>query len=158
MTGQKHVTLNDWSELEDDLRHRLKERNFTRMIMFRNFDVARLEYVLSTGTDRAADSPLWPADGFDYDHTANPGAKSPEEIVYVHRVNPHTTPFTVLNLGEEHTNAQVDLTENLGTNYGVSIYDSACLARVAFNEHWFTKPASEALLFVYTLRDVEDQE
>jgi hypothetical protein len=158
VTEEKHIELNDWGELEDDLRQRLKDRNFTRMIMFRNFDVGRLKLVLSSGTDRTKDSPVWRADDFDYDHTAQPAGKSPDEIVYVHRVNPHTTPFTVLNLGEEHTAAQEDLTEQLGSCDGVSIYDSVCLERVAHNEHWFIRSPLEALLFVYSLRGDEDQE
>ncbi len=158
MADQKHIELDDWGKLEDDLRHRLKDRNFTRMIMFRNFDVSRLTLVLSTGTDRDKDSPLWNVDDFDYDHSAEQSGKSPDEIIYVHRVNPYTTPFTVLNLGEEHTDVQEDLTEQLGPYDGVSIYDSVCLERKASNEHWFKGSPLQALLFVYTLRGDEDQE
>jgi hypothetical protein len=152
----EHIELNDWTELEDNLRGWLKARSFTRMVMFRNFDVGRLKAVLTKGTDRNSRSELWSAEGFDYDHEASPSGKAPGEVIYVHRVNPHTTPFTVLNLGGQYTNAQGDLTASLDADVGVSIYDSVGLQRVAHNEHWFTKPPLECLLVVYTLRPDEE--
>lgn len=145
--GQKQVELDDWSEFEG-----LKSQNFTRMVLFRAFNVARLRRVLSMGTDRAKGSKFWSADDFDYDHLANPGKKSPEEIIYAHRVNTHTTPFTVLNLGAAQTSVKIDLAANLTENDGVSIYDSACASRAATNEHWFTKPPGEGLLYVYSVK------
>jgi hypothetical protein len=158
MTRQKHVELDDWSEFEGDLRKRLKSQNFTRMVMFRAFSVRRLRKVLATGTDRTKGSSFWSADGFDYDHTANPGKKSPNEIIYAHRVNTHTSPFTVLNFGEAETSTKIDLSANLDENDAVSIYDSACVERAAINEHWFVKPPGDCLLYVYSLKRSVDEE
>jgi hypothetical protein len=100
VTDPRHIQLKDWSEFENDLRQRLKALKFTRIISFRSFDADRVTLALETGTDRNKKSLLWNADDFDYDHEASPSGKSPEEIIYVHRIRVCTIPLTVLNLGE----------------------------------------------------------
>jgi hypothetical protein len=157
MSQPTHIVLEDWAELEPDLRRRLRQRSFTRMILFRNFDASRLPIVLETGTDRDDGSPYWEEEKFDF-CDAHPDAISPKTVIYAHRVNHHTDPFQVLNLGDEYTNSEDDLTCGLRPDEAVLIYDPVGLDRVAFNEHWFTKDPREVLLFIYTIAESQRDE
>lgn len=157
MNAAKHIELSEWADFEFDLRARLRAQNFGRIILFRAFLADRLPTAIAMGTDRDAESCLWNVDGFDHDHDVAPAAKTADAITYVHRINPNSTPFTVLNLGEEHTEDATDLTDRLTEIDGVLIYDSKYLDRKAPNEHWFKGAPSEALMFIYTLREDEDE-
>jgi hypothetical protein len=148
----EHVVIEGWEEFEEDLRSRLKTRNFTRMILVRNFSVERIDTMMGTGTDRDAGSQFWNAPEFD--HPNNAGMEL-EDITYAHRVNWHTKPFTILNLGEFQTSVQLNLTDQLTEHDAVAIYDILGFERLAINEHKFAKPPSEVLMFVYTIRDEE---
>ncbi|MCP2080830.1 UNVERIFIED_ORG: hypothetical protein J2W74_002016 [Methylorubrum zatmanii] len=153
----EHIQLADWSDFADDLRSRLINIKFNRIICIRNYSARDVPIALKTGTDRTGKSFIWSEQGFDHDHKANPSGKEANEITYVHRIRWQTRPFTVLNLGGEFTTSYEDLTETLDEGTAISVYDSAGLDRVASNEHWFNRDPLQVLLYVYSIKEDADE-
>lgn len=159
----KHVKIQDWSDFEKSLRIELDRIFHVGLVTARNFQLLtfaedctetnRLQIVLSTGTDRDAESSFWNASGFDHEHDLRPTGKRPDEIIYAFTIDLSQTPYLVLHDKEP---LAFDITKNLSEIDGIIIYDTSKLKRVSKNEYWFTTSPLSAALFVFTIADAEE--
>ncbi len=167
MWAGRIIELEDWSEFAPTLSEALSAMGHHGLVAIRNFQLVtcdvdeemrpigetdRLGLVLRTGTDRDETSPLWNAEGHDYQHDLTPSGKGAHEIIYAYIAEVTAAGYRVHYL-PEGTPEDWDLTEGLWPTDGVLIYDAAKLDRVAKNEHWFKGDPLDALLLVFRLTE-----
>lgn len=160
----KHVVLAGWSDFEKSLRAELDALGHKGHVVARNFDrtsvdedfveTDRLGLVLSTGTDRSADSHFWNEPNFDHDHAGDPKGKQPHEIVYAFTLDLATTPYLVLH---DDVPRVLDITEGLTPYNGIVVYHPRGLDRVSKNEYWFNGDPLTVALLVFTLSDPDGE-
>jgi len=172
MWSGKVVELDDWSEFSKELGSEMASGGHDGLLLIRNFQLVtcvvdadlrptgetdRLELVRRTGTDRDASSDMWNAPGHDYEHDLRPVGKGPADIIYAYVAELTDDGYRV-HYAPDGEAEDWDLTEGLLDTDGVLVYDANKLDRVSKNEHWFRDDPRDALLAVFTLRSLDEEQ